>query len=362
MRNFCIFITSLFFSSVAFSQESQLEPTYLQFSTVPASTLNAIYSLSGINLENGAGIGTLDSKVLDLGVTFNRYGFREDGLFIKINEGTILEPRTTLDSDRLTFRVDGINQAQEQWQIGRSGTNPANTLNPLQINRINIAEGGGASFNTALHIDPNNLNVGIMNNAPNDALDVTGDIDASGCIQTGDAFNIGGACISDKRFKTRITSLEGQLDLVMSLRPVRFEWKDPAINGGKAEDMGLIAQEVESILPEMVVTGKDGYKRIQYDIRLQMRMIKALQEQQLMMESQKKGIQDQENRIANLEKTINDQEELIKTFTSEREALTSLIAQQKAEFHQMKEQVNKVLATTLRDENLQQQKSAAGRK
>jgi hypothetical protein len=110
-------------------------------------------------------------------------------------------------------------------------------------------------------------------------LDVTGDIDATGCIQTGDAFNVGGTCISDERFKTRITSLESQLDLVKTLRPVRFEWKDPAINGGKAEDMGLIAQEVESILPEMVVTGEDGYKRIQYDIRLQMRMIKAFQEQ-----------------------------------------------------------------------------------
>jgi hypothetical protein len=61
--------------------------------------------LNGINLANGAGQGILNSKELDIGDASNRYGFRVDGLFFKINEGTtlVLEPRTTLDSDRFDF-------------------------------------------------------------------------------------------------------------------------------------------------------------------------------------------------------------------------------------------------------------------
>jgi len=43
--------------------------------------------------------------------------------------------------------------------------------------------------------------------APNDALDVVGDIDATGYVQTDDTGTIGGTCVSDARLKHNITPL-----------------------------------------------------------------------------------------------------------------------------------------------------------
>ncbi len=95
---------------------------------------------------------------------------------------------------------------------------------------------------------------------PNDALDVVGDIDATGCIQTDDSGTIGGTCLSDRRYKKHIETLAGQLNKILSLNPVSFDWKDPNLHGGNSKDIELIAQEVELVLPEMVKTGSDGYK------------------------------------------------------------------------------------------------------
>ena len=72
------------------------------------------------------------------------------------------------------------------------------------------------------------------------------------------------------------------LDKIGQLRPVIFEWNDEALE--KLElptgepQVGLIAQEVEKIFPELVNTRKDGYKEIRYGW-LPIYLLKAIQEQ-----------------------------------------------------------------------------------
>jgi len=61
----------------------------------------------------------------------------------------------------------------------------------------------------------------------------------------------------------------------MQLNPRSFQW-----NSNSAHDIGLVAQEVEIIFPELVFTNTtDGYKGINYS-RLPTLLISALQEQQ----------------------------------------------------------------------------------
>jgi hypothetical protein len=56
-------------------------------------------------------------------------------------------------------------------------------------------------------------------------------------------------------------------DKLGGVRGVTWVWKDEAGPLGKvpgAADAGVIAQEVEAVFPELVVTGPDGTKRVNY--------------------------------------------------------------------------------------------------
>ena len=58
---------------------------------------------------------------------------------------------------------------------------------------------------------------------------------------------------SDERLKENITDLTGSLDKIKQLRGVNFTWKDS--NRGVGNNIGFLAQEVESIIPEVVDDG-----------------------------------------------------------------------------------------------------------
>jgi hypothetical protein len=105
---------------------------------------------------------------------------------------------------------------------------------------------------------------------------------------------------SDVRLKQGVTNLGYGLREVLQLRPVTWNWKAKLDNG---QQLGLIAQEVEAVLPELVSTEKDAEqtKGLNY-IGLVPVTIKAIQEQQAQIE-------DQQKRIAELEKQKLHQQE-----------------------------------------------------
>jgi hypothetical protein len=82
--------------------------------------------------------------------------------------------------------------------------------------------------------------------------------------------------LSDINKKTDIETIGNALELVMMLRGVTFKWKD---NGHKS--MGLIAQELEAIIPEVVITNENGEKSVTYGslIGLLVESIKELNKQ-----------------------------------------------------------------------------------
>ena len=85
---------------------------------------------------------------------------------------------------------------------------------------------------------------------------------------------------SDERLKKDIKPMESTLDKLLKLKPVEFYWKKDAYPEKKFNDkkqLGLIAQEVEKIYPELVNTNEDGYKTIDY-AKFTSVLIKAIQE------------------------------------------------------------------------------------
>ena len=93
-------------------------------------------------------------------------------------------------------------------------------------------------------------------------LRVAGDLYVDG---TGNA--VGGfRSASDARWKTAVAPLDHALDSVLKLQGVSFEWAKQAPAGvPQGRQIGLLAQEVASVAPELVATNSLGYLTLQYD-------------------------------------------------------------------------------------------------
>lgn len=70
------------------------------------------------------------------------------------------------------------------------------------------------------------------------------------------------SCSSDSRLKTDIQPLSSALDSIVRLQGVSYRMKDPQTGGRKF--IGLVAQDVEPVFPEMVSTDDNGFKQLDY--------------------------------------------------------------------------------------------------
>ena len=103
---------------------------------------------------------------------------------------------------------------------------------------------------------------------------------ASGRIVANGASAAAFASYSDKRLKENITDLPSQLNNILSLRPVEFDFKD-----GSGHQIGFIAQEVEEVYPDLIAKGKDDMLTLTGLSKNEARLIKAIQEQNAQIES-----------------------------------------------------------------------------
>ncbi|CAN5512229.1 hypothetical protein BH23BAC4_BH23BAC4_12860 [soil metagenome] len=87
---------------------------------------------------------------------------------------------------------------------------------------------------------------------------------------------------SDSRLKENIVDLEGGLESVLGLRTVRYQFREGA-NRPEGEHIGLIAQEVYELLPELVHEDSEGFLSVAYQ-NLAPVLAAAMQEQQAEIE------------------------------------------------------------------------------
>ena len=147
-----------------------------------------------------------------------------------------------------------------------------------QHNLVLGAQGNGTIFLNRIN---NEQWVGILDNTPSYTLDVSGTIGGNGVLYH-----------SDIRWKKNVQSLTNSLDKIKRLRGVNFEWRLDEFaetNFSEGKQVGMIAQEVEEVIPELVNTASDGYKSVDY-AKLVSVLIEAMKEQQ-------KQIEDLESRI-----------------------------------------------------------------
>jgi hypothetical protein len=115
-----------------------------------------------------------------------------------------------------------------------------------------------------------NGNVGIGVNNPGYKLDVNGDANISSSYAlrfsgTSVCTSTGCTSTSDRRLKENISPLENSLDKILQLQGVEYDWKDKQ-HYGDNHQIGLIAQDLEKVYPEVVLTDlKTGLKSVAYD-------------------------------------------------------------------------------------------------
>ena len=86
---------------------------------------------------------------------------------------------------------------------------------------------------------------------------------------------------SDERLKTNITPIDSALDKLEQIKGYTFDWlPKEGVHSHEGNDIGVIAQEVEKIIPNVVTTRDSGYKAVQYE-KLVPLLIQAVNELQL---------------------------------------------------------------------------------
>ena len=154
--------------------------------------------------------------------------------------------------------------------------------------RLTIGSGTTIGSSPILTIDDDNNRVGILDSTPSYTLDVTGTIRATSNV----------IAYSDIRQKENIVTIKSGVSLVEQLRGVRFDWKEgfkQKTNTDKDKrQIGMIAQEVEEVLPEVVFTDKKGYKSISYP-NVTAVLVEAIKEQQQDINKLKEQVKELQN-------------------------------------------------------------------
>jgi len=176
------------------------------------------------------------------------------------------------DSDDVTIAYNGTSD--------RLDLNLTNTATDFAISN------GGTAFAVFTR---SNGRLGIGIESPTEAVDVVGSIKASLTVSAAD-FNT----TSDLTLKTDISTIENALELISSIRGVRFTWKERL-----TPSLGVIAQEVEEVIPELVTDGNP--KQVNYNglIGVLVESVKELNSQVDELKKENKNIKETLNTILN---------------------------------------------------------------
>lgn len=169
------------------------------------------------------------------------------------------------------IKIERITAQNSSIQYTNPGGSMYAGLNPS----ANFGIGSNIDLSNPYLIVLKTGNVGIGISGPGEKLDVNGNVRANAFFYS-----------SDERLKENITRIESPLQKILKLNGISFNWKN---SGDKS--VGLTAQNVETVFPELVKTDSAGMKSVEYG-NLVAPLIEAVKEQQKMIENQQKQINE----------------------------------------------------------------------
>ena len=129
----------------------------------------------------------------------------------------------------------------------------------------------GQAVATSSNVQFNSLGIGMTASATAGRIDAANDVVAFSS--------------SDIRFKENIKPIENAIDKIRKISGNTYDWKEEnkVEHGYEGNDVGVIAQEIEAVLPQLVQTRESGFKAVKYD-KLVALLIEGIKEQQLQIE------------------------------------------------------------------------------
>lgn len=122
---------------------------------------------------------------------------------------------------------------------------------------------------------------------------IKGDMLVSGNISaTGDVVAF---VTSDGRLKDDQTPISGSLQKISTLDPIEFNWSEKQ-STYVGHDIGLIAQQVQAIAPEIVTERPDGYLAMKYDKMVPL-LVGAIQDQQKIIDEMRAELDEIKSKI-----------------------------------------------------------------
>ena len=238
--------------------------------TAPTTNL-MIYNSGSSGVAETIGDGGASS------VRSTAYQNATQGAFVELRHGrgSLASPSATQSGDflgRLAFegytgssslgfengaRIES--DAEDNWSSTANGSN---------LGFYTVADGTTTQSERMLITGAGNVGIGTA--SPSYTLHVNGTAYATGAA----------GALSDRRHKKNVAPLgDGALALVGKLKPVSFEWIDPRDDGMKGRQIGFIAQDVEPVIPEAVMTENNAEKTkiLKYDSLIPV-LAKAIQE------------------------------------------------------------------------------------
>jgi len=143
----------------------------------------------------------------------------------------------------------------------------------LTAGNLGLGSGDDVTFGT-LRID----------DATSSSSKTTGALIVDGGVGIAGALNVGGDVVayasSDERLKDNIELISNPIEKVQSLKGVTWNWNDNADELQQSlPNVGVIAQDVEKVLPQLVTDRDNGFKGVDY-AKLTGLLIEAVKDQQ----------------------------------------------------------------------------------
>jgi len=128
---------------------------------------------------------------------------------------------------------------------------------------------------------------------------VSGSVFVTGSLNVSDVINSAGDVVayytSDERLKSNIKTINKPIYKLKQLRGVEYEWnglQNTYASGSK--DSGIIAQDVQKVLPQLVKERDNGYLGVRHD-RLVGLLVEAIKEQQEQIDELKTEVKELKN-------------------------------------------------------------------
>ena len=115
---------------------------------------------------------------------------------------------------------------------------------------------------------------------------------------------------SDRRYKENLKNIEKPNEKLKRINGYEFDWNEKHEVYKNTHDIGVIAQEIEEVLPEIVVEREDGYKAVRYEKIIPL-LIESNKDLVQRVEGLEQTIKEKDEKYEELEKRMKKLEELL---------------------------------------------------